>query len=116
MIPLTHISDLHMGERILWRKLGRALQPFDPNDPKRLKHNRPTNWGHDERVAWDLANEWAEIVKTWPAARLVATGDLTRSGTGQQFGLAHRYVHALWMIDPPALWTLGLGAGGDRGL
>jgi 3',5'-cyclic AMP phosphodiesterase CpdA len=110
LITLLHVSDLHIGERLRW------LGSFAPRAAGRHPYNRPTDWGHDEWVAWDLANEWLAITNAQPAAMVVVTGDLTRSGTGLQFGLAHRYIHAHWLADAQIPLLIRLGASGTGAL
>jgi 3',5'-cyclic AMP phosphodiesterase CpdA len=110
MITFMHISDLHIGERLRW------LGSFGPRAAGRHSYKRPTDRGHDERVAGDLANEWLALTNAQPATTAAITGDLSRSGTGTQFGLAHRYAHALWLADAQVPLLIGLGAGGTRAL
>lgn len=105
MFVMLHVSDLHLGDRMRW--LG-TFQPPGPRQPDPF----PSQRGHDESVALQLTNEWTRMLKTCPDAKVVVSGDLTRTGMGGEFGLAHRFTHAYWLINPTSPLWLGLGQGG----
>src|SRR5262249_32693978 len=60
-------------------------------------------------------NEWAKLLDTWPDTKVVVSGDLTRAGVGEEFGLAHRFIHAYWLWYPRSPFWYGLGQGGRSG-
>ena len=106
MIMLLHISDLHIGEKPQW------VGSFNPRSLYRQPTRVPSSRGHDERVAQDFALWWERLHLSYPSARIVATGDLTRQGDSLDFGCAHRFLHAFWPMNFPNPLTIGLEAGG----
>jgi|GEM_PF-6264335 len=109
MFVMLHMSDLHIGDRIKWRGTAHYAQPGRTPPPLPLLHGQH---GHDELVAWHLTNEWAQLLDTWPETKVVVSGDLTRTGVGEEYGLAHRFIHAYWLWYPPSPFWYGLGQGG----
>src|SRR5437667_4052938 len=108
MIVLLHISDLHIGEQPRW------VGSFGPRAANRQPTLMPHMRGHDERVALDLSRWWEHLRRREPSAMIVETGDLTRLGRGPEFGCAHRFLHACWLIDPATHFKIGLGCSGDQ--
>lgn len=118
MIRFLHVSDLHIGDVPWW--VG-SFAPYQ--GPPRKPTRYPTNRGHDERVAEGLSSFW-KILKRHAAtngdvARVIATGDITRQGHGDEFGCARRLLHAEWTAQGPVVVPgsrlFGLGAGHHDG-
>jgi 3',5'-cyclic AMP phosphodiesterase CpdA len=110
MIVLMHVSDLHVGGKMLW--VGSTADRWAGRRPAK----RPHFHGHDEKVADDLSNECGYLCGLYPDLRALVTGDLTRLGKGAEFGLAHRFIHATWRLGPFDPLSPGLRMGGDRAL
>lgn len=121
MIRLLHVSDLHVGHVPWWVGTSAPLAP----GAVRKKTWWPSKRGHDERVAESLAAHWLTLRRVaqrdGDLARIVATGDLSRTGDDAELGCAARFLHATWTDRdtrtgksfPPGDRLFGLGAGLD---
>lgn len=108
MITLYQLSDLHFASR---SRGERQYQPEQHRSP--ASSGNVSNRGHDRRVAYQLSLNWRRHVEKHAEIKssVVVTGDITRSGKGFQYGLAHRFLLSIWSEEPQ---DIGMDCGSQQ--
>lgn len=115
---LVHLSDLHIAAPpIPSQQADRAVETMTAlTEPESTwERRKPTWWptfrGHDVNACWGLANWWGKFRRAHRDARIVVTGDVTRTGGHLEFGSAHTYLRGQWRVPGRAGGLVGLDAG-----